>query len=386
MSKQLKSLKLNNIDIEAIKQNLFTLAYVVFLAEIILSYSLYGYMDVLQPVFSVVRKITFAVIFVKLLLDLYTHEFSLREMLLIAFVGCLLLVSAFKTGERVLLAYWAFIVAGRNADYRRIIGLSLAVHIVCLIVVVASTYVGILDNIIYYRSEWNQTGPRESLGFHYASEIAHMFFYTTLMWIYYRKDKIHPVEWLIIAMCTIYIYIKTDTKNPMVIGLFAVICSVMLKYFKSLRKYYSWYTLIAICIVPALMCFIIWASYNYSPDNKFLDELNKLVSGRIHLGQIGLGYCDIRPFGQHIVWGTQSDGTYFFIDSSYMLILFNYGVVILVMLAAASMALGRRIGQKKDIWMLLCFALIAVHSTFDAFILNLGYNSFIMLYSYFKET
>lgn len=384
MLMQLNSIRSKKIDIEALKQKLFTVGYIVFLSEIIMSYSMYGYMDSLHPVFSVVRKISFLIILAKLVLDLYTLEFSKREMIVIIGIGCLLVISALVTKERAFLAYWAFIVAGANVDYRRIIKLSLIVHVICFVIIVSSTYIGILDNIIYYRNQYEKTGLRESLGFHYPSEIAHMFFYTTLMWIYFRQDEIHPLEWIILVVATIFIFVKTDTKNPMALGLIAVICSMIFKYSHFMRTYRSWYTFVAICIVPALIIFIIWASYSYNDDNIFLFNLNKLVSGRILLGNKGLGYCPITLFGRHIVWGTQADGFYFFIDSSYLLILFNYGIAVLTMVAAAAVALGRKIGLKKDIWMLLCVALIAIHSTFDGQLLLLGYNSFIMLYSYLR--
>lgn len=384
MLNQQVKLKLDNLDTATLKHKLFVLAYVVFLFEIIMSYSMYGYMEVLHPVFSIVRKATFAVILCKLLLDLYTKEFTKRDAVLIIAVGCLLIISALITKERAFLAYWAFIVAGANVDYRKIIKLSFVVHIACLAIIICSTYVGILDNIIYYRNEVEKTGLRESLGFHYSSEIAHMFFYTTLMWIYFRQDKIKLLELLIITLVTIFIFIKTDTKNPMALGLIAVVCSLLFKCSKFMRTYRRWYTFIAVCIMPALIFFIIWASYSYTPDNLFLYKLNKLVSGRIILGHSGLGYCPVTLFGKPIVWGTQSDGFYFFIDSSYLLILLNYGMAVLTMVAVSAIALGLKIGRKKDIWMLLCFILIAIHSTFDGQLLLLGYNSFIMLYSYFK--
>lgn len=125
---QFNNIKSENIDIEALKQKLFTLAYVIFLAEIVMSYSMYGYIDSLHPVFSIVRKVSFVIIFAKLVLDLYTREFTFKEMVFIAAVGCILVISAIVTKERVFLGYWGFIVAGRNVDYRKIIKLSLIVH------------------------------------------------------------------------------------------------------------------------------------------------------------------------------------------------------------------------------------------------------------------
>ena len=300
-------------------------------------------------------------------------------------IGCILVISTLVTRDKSMLIYWIFIVGGHNVEFKRIIKYAFVAHIGALIFVVISCYSGIIENNIYYRNYYEQTGIRESLGFGYTSECANHFLYIVLMWIYIKGDKIKPVEWGLMILGIIFFYLKTDTKNATALGLLAIFISILLKYSSYFRKYKKYYVPIAILIVPFLAMLIIYLSYNYSESNELLSAINNTLSGRLYLAQKGLINYGISLFGQPIVWigGNPSEG-YNYVDSSYIWILLNYGAIIFLMIILGAMALGIRISQKKDTYFLLVISIIAVHSTFDPQLIWIGYNSFLMIYSYFK--
>ena len=62
----------------------------------------------------------------------------------------------------------------------------------------------------------------------------------------------------------------------------------------------------------------------------------------------------------------------------------NHGLSILLLIIAGAVAAGFEIGKKKDTYLLLVMVIIAMHTTFDPQLMWAGYDSFIMLYSYFK--
>ncbi len=386
MSMLIDKRKLNYQAIDELKQNLFTVAFSLYLFDIIMAVSLFGYMDELHPVLKLLKFASYILILAKLVLDFSTDEFSKKELLIVATVSGVLVLRLLLTKERDLLAYWGFIIAARNVDFDKVIKISLIVHVICLVLIILSSYVGIIDNRLYYRNKSEQTGLRESLGFGYTAEGAHMLFYTTMMWLYYRRDKIRPAEWLILIAVNLFIFAKTDTKNPMALALIGVLGSIVLKYSKQLRKYHSWYTVIAVCIIPVLMTFIISAAYNYNAGNEIFKRLNKFVNGRLDLGHTAINYCGISLLGKTIDYGFQPDGgPLIWLDSSYLTILVSYGIITLLMIALAAVAFGFKIGKRHDTYMVLIISLIAIHSTFDAMFLLLEYNSFIMIYSYFKK-
>lgn len=366
----------------------FEIAYCIFLFETILQYSKYGEMGAIHLLFPALRILSYSILLIKLLLDFLTKEFSLEETIIITVVGILLVISAYVTKDKNLLIYWAFIVGANNTNFERLIKISLFVHIVTIAFVVLSCYGGVLENRIYYRNVTEQTGKRESLGFEYTTEIINQVFYMVLMWIYIRKDKIKPIEWIAMAGLVLALYIKTDTKNATALAIAAIIGSIVLKYSTSVRKFHKWYAVVAIGIFPAVACFIIWASYSYSEANALWVKLNQHISGRLALGKSGILNYGILPFGQPIVWvgGTPENGAvYNYVDSSYVQILLNYGPIILSMILAGAVSAGLTLSKKKDMYLFLVLCIIAVHTTFDPQLMWIGYNTFVMLYSYFKS-
>ena len=370
-----------------IRQQLFVIAYIVFLTTTIMScYSQYGYMDGIGVVLSLLRKASLALVLFKLLLDLIARDFSIKEILFIGAVGSLLLISAYITRSISLVVYWIFIVGAHNIEFNKIIKIALIIHIATLVFTIASSYAGVIDNVIYYRYGIDKNVERESLGFTYATESSHMLFYTILLWIYYRKDKILPAEWIIMLAGIIFLYCKTDTKNAAALGMAAVAGSIILKYSTVLRNYHRWYTLIGVCIVPILAGFIIYISVIFTYDNAFLLKLNEIVTGRLQLGHSGIENYGVSLFGQPIVWNgaVQKDAVYNYVDSSYLQILLNYGISILALILTAAVATGIEIGKKKDTYLVLVLVMIAMHTTFDPHLMWPGFNTFVMVYSYFK--
>lgn len=369
------------------RKKLFEIAYCIFLFETILQYSKYGEMEAIHLLFPALRILSYSILLIKLLLDFLTKEFSLKETIIIMVVGALLIISACVTKDKNLLIYWAFIVGANNVNFEKLIKISLFVHIVTIVFVVLSCYGGVLENRVYYR-DVEQIEKRESLGFEYTTEIINLFFYMVLMWIYIRKDKIKPIEWIAMAGLILALYIKTDTKNAAALAMAAIIGSIVLKYSTSVRKFHKWYTVIAVAIFPAVACFIIWASYSYSEASTLWAKFNQLISGRLALGKSGILNYGILPLGQPIVWVgavPENGAVYNYVDSSYVQILLNYGPIILSMILVGAVAAGLTLSKKKDTYLFLVLCIIAVHTTFDPQLVWIGYNTFVMLYSYFKS-
>ena len=72
--------------------------------------------------------------------------------------------------------------------------------------------------------------------------------------------------------------------------------------------------------------------------------INAAFSNRPYFGKIALETYGVSLFGQPITWLTGTDGTkvsgmdYFYVDSSYLQVLVRYGVIMLVVLCLAMMA------------------------------------------------
>ena len=362
------------------KKWMFFLAYGIYLISVILYESQYGKMECLDLFFPVVRFIAYGLICVKVILDFLEREYSWKELLVVVGIGILLLVSAYESKNKNLLIYWVFIVASHDIDFQQIIKWALFLHLGVLLFVIGSSYGGIVENQIYIQDNGNRI--RESLGFHYATQGSHHYFYIILFWIYWRKDKITWKELAVMTAANIYFFVKTDTKNAFALGMLAIIGAAILKCIPYLREYKKIYSLIAAGIVPMVSAGIIGLSVKYDESVQWMQKINRFVTGRLVLGHNE--YLTHKPhlFGQPIVW---TDGGHYYVDSSYMQVLLCLGIVILIVVVTGLVTLGISIMIKRDTYFLLVFSLFSVHSTFDAQLVWIGYNAFIMAYSYIKN-
>lgn len=365
------------------KKWMFLFAYGIYLVAVILYSSVYAEMDYMKLFFPMVRIIAYGLVCAKIMLDFLEKGYSKKELAVIVAVGILFLISAYVTKDKNLLIYWVFIVAAHDMDFQDIIKWSLWVHIGALIFVIGSCYAGILENRIFGLMYGIRI--RDSLGFQYTTTGSNFFFYIILMWVYWRKSKITWPEVAVLIAGNLYLFSKTDTKNAFALGMLAIIGTVVLKYIPYLREYKKIYSVLAVGIVPALSAGIISISIKYDQAILWMDKFNRLISGRLDLGKSGYLNYGLRLFGQKIEWigGEPGEGiVYNFVDSSYMQMLLNFGPIILGLILAGLILIGIFIAVRKDTYFLLVFVLFAVHSTFDPQLVWIGYNSFLLVYSY----
>lgn len=364
---------------------MFFVAYGLYVAVAILCSSKYAVFPFWEHhIFPLFRFTAYGLVCLKIFLDFLNKKYSLGEIIANSAVGTLLVISMYVTQNRDVLIFFAFIAAAHDVDFKDIIKLSLYVHIACICLVIGSCCLGILENQLYTRSSG---GVRESLGFAYTTEGSNFFYYTLLMWIYWRKSKLSIWESIVLLAINIYFFIKTDTSSAFCLGLIALAGANILKYSSYLRDYKKIYSVIAVGSVPALASFIIGVSARYDSTIAWMEKLNSVVHGRISLGESGLRNFGVHLLGQRIHWvggAPEPPLEYNYVDSSYLQSLLSFGPIVLGLILVWLVCIGIFISLRRDTYFLLVFVLMAVHTTFDPELLWIGHNSFIMTYAYIK--
>ncbi|MBQ7175105.1 MAG: oligosaccharide flippase family protein [Lachnospiraceae bacterium] len=368
--------------IERVCGNLYIAACALYIFSIVVSRSGYADMPSLSILFKGVRAFCYIVILAKCFLDFCGRRYSLKEIGVLGAVGAFLLVSARVTGVKNPLIYWVFIAAGKNVDYRRLMTWAAIAHFAGILCVVGSCRLGILENVIRYRSEGT---AREYLGFSYTTESANFFFYGVAIWVFARGKRIRFPELLVLALFGLGLYVRTDTKSAFILTMAALAASLMLKLASPLRTWRRGYRWIGVLVVPAAAAFIILVTVKYDPGVAWLSWLNSFLTGRLRYGAVGLERYGIRLLGQPIEWigGTPDDmSIYNYVDSSFLQSLLNFGPIFLGLMILGMMRFAWSIGEHKDVYMLLAFVLVIVHGTFDPQLIWIEFNSLWLAYSY----
>lgn len=365
---------------EKLLEALFLCGLSGFVFEVILFDSTLRHVPWLAHVFVGLRLLSYALIVFKGFTDFFCRRYSLKEIIGFGAVGIVLLLVARYSGYKDFLIYLAFIAAGHNVEYRKVIRAALFSHLAALAVIFAFCGLGIVPNNINIRTDGT---VRQGLGFDFGGLLAHFVLYTILLWIYDRQEHIRIVEILFLLLGQLFVYYKTNTNNPFFLGCLALAGTALLKYSGTLRKFQKPYYVVALLMVPLAVGSICLLSYKYDSGVGWMHMLNRLLSRRLELGREAFNRYPVRWFGQPMEWNLKLDG-YFYVDSSYLKILFTYGIATFCLFVGGLFLTSLQICRRKDIWFLLVLGIIVLHSMFDDQLPWIGSNTFMVCYSYFK--
>ena len=130
---------------------------------------------------------------------------------------------------------------------------------------------------------------------------------------------------------------------------------------------------------------IILLSLTYNNNIEILNKINTILSGRLSLGHKGIVDYGFTFLARRIVFSggdTLKGIEYNYVDSSYLQLLLNFGIIFYVLLILYILYFASLINQKKDIYMLLVFVIFISHSTFDPQLINMAFNYFLISTSY----
>ena len=271
-------------------------------------------------------------------------------------------------------------------------------QVFCLVVATllfAAMYNALSGNIInYIRFSTRMFGgvkKRESLGMVYPTDFAVRPFFLCCAYIWI-KALVKKVWWIDVAILLLaavfcYVFCNTLTTSACIVLLsFGVIVYKTKKLFnKKIISFMKKYIGKLLCVsMPIIALAIIILSITFNPNNKVYSFLNRVISSRLVLGKQAFETCRVLPFGEYIeMRGNEKLITpqdYFFIDSSYLNILFKYGYVALIVFCIAYVYLC--IKEYKDcnwipLWVLV---VIAVECSIEHHFYEIQINPVLMMF------
>ena len=139
---------------------------------------------------------------------------------------------------------------------------------------------------------------------------------------------------------------------------------------------------IASPVVTAIFAILLHAFYN--PQNTIYFQLNKLLSGRLALGQNAMSEYGISLFGKDIEWiGFNMEetlrGTYNYVDCSYVKILLDHGILFLGIVLLAYAYMLKKSIQKKQYYYTWILMIIMIFCITEPRLFDITFNPFIVL-------
>ena len=323
--------------------------------------------------------IVFACVFLifKYIIDKHSTESIIYSTLILIVAG---LISYITSGWYVIMVLAILLINMKNINIRKLITIWIIEISILMLFIAISYKLGVIGETIV---SWDRdTGiERYTLGYNYTTFSSNYFFHLTVFYLYIKGNLIKYFELGVLALLNIYLYNFTDTKSAVLYSVLAIILVIIIKKFNISKgvSYINKFSMFVGGFVAGLL------TYLYKYDTAIISEINVILSGRLYYGYKGIEEYGITLFGQKIAWTNEvifdSELQYNYIDSSYLNILFNYGIVVLLFIMLGYYFLGKK-NISNDIYYSILILIITLHSMFDPQLIEVMYNPSILLLGY----
>ena len=357
---------------DSLKNMLFYIPYVAYLLYSLLNTSFYA------KYVNSYGKILFAFCVLLLILkEFLGARFTSRD-------GVLALVLIVITGYFYMYFGLAqtllpiFIYSARNMEVNKILRISYVVSLVMLVFIILSSYLGIIQNYIYYSA----LRERQYLGFRYALYPSSILCNIIFLKIYLEKENISWLSLICLLVGNYILFQYTDSRLTFMLGTALIIFSAIMKKSQKFREILLNRTFIWSFLVLALLS--IYATLNYDYLSDWQSDLNEALGGRLSLGNSTLKFYGYGLFGKMLSLsgngldenGMLNTSTSDYVDNLYVLLLLRAGIIFLFIFLVAMTIIMKKIYIQKDSYLYIIFILLAFHGIIDDLIMLPQYNSF----------
>lgn len=328
--------------------------------------------------FQVKVNFLFLVVLLLGLRFLYKMRVSYKYLIL----SILLLLSGglvyVQTNRLNFLVYSMLLVLLVNVDMKVVLRNYVVVAGILVVGVFLLSLVGMVPNLQY-----NRAGViRNSFGFIYPTDFASHCFYLFLAVSYLLKDKFIWTRSLFGVLLSAFIIKYCDARLNALSILLATVIFIYF-YYSNGKKLKIFALLPYSAVVFASV--VTYLSYKFSWSDPFLVSINKLITGRLALGRNAFTTFEVHLFGTRNVQFIGSGGKtesvigYNYVDSSYVQMLFTYGIVPVVLLIVIYVVASRKQYKDGQYLFVAILSLIAFNCMIEAFWFVPTYNIFMFL-------
>lgn len=271
-----------------------------------------------------------------------------------------------------------FIYSARNMEVNKILRISYIISLVMLVFIILSSYLGIIQNYIYY----SVLRERQYLGFRYALYPSSILCNIIFLKVYIEKENISWLSLICLLIGNYILFQYTDSRLTFMLGTVLIIFSAIMKKSQKFREILLNRVFIWSFLVLALLS--IYATLNYDYLSDWQSDLNEALGGRLSLGNSTLKFYGYGLFGKSLSLsgngldenGMLNTSTYDYVDNLYVLLLLRAGIIFLFIFLVAMTIIMKKIYIQKDSYLYIIFILLAFHGIIDDLIMLPQYNSF----------
>lgn len=322
----------------------------------------------------------------------YIDKYKLKKLILCVIAIILSLIVFIYSDRGTVLEVVLLIIGSNGISYKKILNLYLKMASIFLLITFLASVTGVIVDYTTIRTvNGVRIGSRlrHSFGINYATDFAaHVFFiYLTYRVLAFNKRKMKWIDFIL----TLFIVAGLEYYCNARLSEISIGITFFMFLIFEWKNYLFKNKLIQNSIIisfPVSAIISIITTLKYDPSNAawvFIDKV--LFSKRLTVAHRVFEQNGIKLFGQYIFmqglgykvngFDTSIGTTY--LDSSYIQLLFLYGIVMTVFIICILTVFCKKTIQYENIELAIASFILAVSCIINQYLLNIAYNPFIIV-------
>lgn len=311
------------------------------------------------------------------------RSWKLYEILIAGIVVGTLVLCWHHYMRRYILDLIILIIGARDVDADKLIKVFFGVSLGCILITMAAALTGQIENLIYVQEERGSM-PRISFGSIYPTDFsAHMFFIAVCyLWLKIQKIRYRDLALVtgVGIFCICFCGARTSATGLGILVVFFFLKKKGILKENKIAQYMECFFM-PLCAVSSVVLALF-----YRQDYTWMRWLNKILNNRLSQGHKGFRLYSIPLLGQEVIMNGyggsvhQKEGVeYFFLDSSYVNILLQYGILVLGMLIMLSVWILLRLMKAGMSGRMFILTVVFLCCTMEQHLMEIAYNPFWVL-------
>lgn len=313
----------------------------------------------------------------------FEEPWEIREIIIAGVIGLALFASWHHYMRRYLLELAVLIIGARGVSFRKIVKVYFTASTIAFLTTTFLALGGFIENLTFIQAEHGNL-PRYAFGSIYPTDYAAHVFYLSLCYAWLR---LHRIKWKEVAimegiglLCYFFCGARTTTVCITILVLLLIIyklklCETVIYKF----RYFLCFSM------PVCAAATIAVTAAYREDVPWMNVLNGFLNTRLSQGKEGFLNYPVTLLGQEVLMhgygggGVDESVHYFFLDSSYVNVLLQYGLLVFAVLIFMSVYSMFRL-NKKEMWKEVALLMVlSLHNIMEHHLIEIAYHPFFLL-------
>ena len=322
-------------------------------------------------------------------LSIFTIIFVIKELRMKLFsAAILILMVIFNTNREVttyktIMVFFLLVICSYGKSYKGIGWSAVISGWFWIIISYIGTRTGYITDIIY------RPGARHSFGSIYTTDLACHFLTLTMAVLILRKGRLKIWEYAFIFLQLAVNLVFMKAKVTLVCMMLLTVVTLYYQYIHpkarmnpAVKKNFLRVCVVSFFLFAALMLYFTW-DYSSSPEHLYnRTHALKTMQQRFMYGREAMDRYPINMWGTYFNeqgWGGSQDGTidfanYFFLDISYVKILFKYGISIWLTSLIVFLVAQVRLYRARQYYLMFILMVFALDCAVEHHMIEIAYS------------